>query len=62
MKPTFIGLAKCSRCGGGDPNCPVCNTPTREELAERKLSERRAFFARRRATQSGKKTSQPPVQ
>ena len=27
---TFLGLANCSRCGGCDPNCYVCNEPEPE--------------------------------
>ena len=27
MTPTFLGLNKCSRCGGADPNCFVCGLP-----------------------------------
>ena len=26
--PATLGLAKCSRCGGADPNCSVCQTDT----------------------------------
>jgi uncharacterized CHY-type Zn-finger protein len=28
---TYIGLALCSRCHGGDPNCYVCHDPVEEE-------------------------------
>lgn len=28
LKSQFLGNSKCSRCGGGDPNCMVCNSPS----------------------------------
>lgn len=31
---TYIGLASCSRCGGGDPNCYVCTDPEEVEPLE----------------------------
>lgn len=27
MNHCFIGLNRCSRCGGNDPNCYVCGIP-----------------------------------
>lgn len=29
-RPVYIGLNCCSRCGGEDPNCYVCQTDTPE--------------------------------
>lgn len=36
----YIGQAKCSRCGGNDPNCHVCHSSTDEpEPPERDYSD-----------------------
>lgn len=35
----FIGLAKCSRCGGNDSNCPVCHADPVEEPDYDELQE-----------------------
>lgn len=29
-RPIHIGLSRCARCGGDDPNCYVCHEPTEE--------------------------------